>query len=182
MPSGLDKVAAVMKATFKVQRMQAEADKEKFGDWNKRLAGMLTDAVLQLYADAARSAKARREMAGDFEAMARARAIQSAREINETTSTWLQEGRELDSIFGPSRVVAIAATEAAFAKQAGVGIVSKASGKRLRWKVGRKPCKWCRSVNGHVVKYGKPFGIHHGITIYHPPAHPHCYCKVEVVD
>lgn len=179
MPRGIDKVAAVIRRVFRVQRMQARADKERFGDWNKTLASLLTDAVITLYQEAARGAKAKAEHAGDFEATARARALQSAKDINDTTGTWLSEGRDEEAVFGTARIVAIATTEAAFAKSAGIAIVAK--GKKLRWKVGRKPCKWCLSVRNKVVKAGKVFGIHAGIAIYHPPAHPHCYCTLEIV-
>ena len=178
---GIDAVAEVMGKVFRMQKMQAQADKERFGDWNRRLASMLEAAVIQLYREAAKSAKAKQASADDFDALARERAIRSAREINETTATWLQEGRDLSAIFGPSRIAAIAATEAVFAQSAGEMIVSKESDGMLEWVCGRKPCKWCRERQGKRIKAGKSFGSHEGVAVYHPPAHPHCYCKVRRV-
>lgn len=170
-----------MRAVFRTQRMQATADKERFGDWNRQLASLLEGAVLQLYAEAARSEKAKVELASEFEDYARERARQSAREINDTTSSWLQEGRELSQVFGSERVATIAATEAAFAANAGRAIVAKAGGKKLQWVVGKKPCKFCKSIAGKVVKPGQPFGVHGDYTVYFAPAHPHCYCRVRQV-
>lgn len=157
--------------------MQAQADKERFGDWNKRLASMLEAPMIRLYNEASADKKYK----DSYEAYARQRALQVAQEVNDTTSTWLQEGRELASVFSAARVVMIATTEATYAKSAGRMVVAKATKKRLRWKVGRKPCKFCRSINGKTVKPGVAFGKHGDRLVFFAPAHPNCYCEVEIV-
>jgi hypothetical protein len=178
---GLDEVASAVRKILLAQAELAKAGKERFGDWNSRLARALRESVEALYLASARSAKAKEELLPQFLAQAKARAITAAASINETTTEWLQEGRDIPEVFGPARVVRIATYEARYAMSAGVAIVGRSKGKKLRWKVGRKPCKWCRAMNGIVVEPGTPFGNHGGVPVYVPPAHPHCYCKVELV-
>ncbi len=170
---GLDAIAKVVRAVFTTQRQQAKADKEKFGDWNQRFASMLEKPMLTLYLESAKSSKLKAQLVADFTVTAKNRASIVAQEINDTTSDWLQEGRELKDVFSVARVVRIATTEAAFALRAGKALKAKSTGKRLRWRARANACKFCRQMNGKVVKVGKAFGINAGRAIQHPPAHPH---------
>lgn len=180
MATGIDELARAVRAAFKTQRMQADADKERFGDWNTRLAKLIRDSVADLYLEAAKGAKAKAELGPGFAALAKMRALEVARQINETTSIWLQDGREPDVVFSDARVTMIAATEAAHARAGGIMLVAKMAKKKLVWVVGRKPCAFCRSLKGKTRKPGQSFGIHKGVSVTQPPVHPHCYCKLRI--
>lgn len=177
---GLDSIATVIRRIFRAQRPLAAADKSRFGDWDGKLAKELGAASLQVFLESVPK-EARKTMADTFASMASQRAIQSAREINDTTENWLDEGRDLKAIFGVDRVVTIAGTEANFAIQAAKVVLAKARGRKVRWKLGPKPCKFCKGLKGKVRKPGEVFGIHHGIPIIAPPAHVRCMCSLEEV-
>lgn len=178
---GLERVARAVRSVFKQQRMQAEdLDKSRFGDWNSKLAQALSTAVAELYLDSAKRAGADPDLhVDDFVALAKARAIETARLINATTSEWLQEGRDYEEVFGGNRVMMVASTEAVNALGAGRVVVAATSKKRLRWVCKGDACPECRALNGKVVRAGKPFTIIDGKPIYNPPAHPNCYCELE---
>lgn len=175
---GLDQLVDAIKGVFRTQKRLAAAGKERFGDWNFKLAKAIEEPLIQMYFHAAKSAKMKRELAPDFVAVAKERILESSRLINGTTSDWISEGRDP---FEPSRVAGIAQTEAMYAMNAARSMVINAKGKKLRWKVGKKPCKICLRFKGKTVRPGTPFGIVNGQAIYIPPVHPHCYCSVEEV-
>ncbi len=177
---GVSAIALAVQRIFRQQKAQAVRDKLKFGDWNWKLADALGGAVAELYLAAARSARMKAEHAGDFAALARIRAVEVAREINAVTGQWLGEGRDLEEVFGDTRVVRIASTEAVYARNAGILQVAGGRGQRVVWRNRRSPCDACRQWNGRRVKAGKAFGVVDGVMVFHPPRHVNCFCVLEV--
>lgn len=177
---GIDSLALAVKRIFRQQRAQWRSlGKARFGDWNSRLAAGLREAMDALYLSAARSAKAKSEHADQFVALSRARAWEVANSVNATTNDMLARG---DNPWTDERIAQIALTEASHAKWGGITEIAGASGKNLRWKRGRRePCDFCKTLVGRKTIAGVPFAVHNGVAIYHPPAHPHCFCSVEVV-
>jgi hypothetical protein len=179
-PSAAQRLAAVFKQTFRTQRMQADAGKERFGDWNRRIAAAIGPFLAIIYAKELRRQKVsfRQE---DVDNLVYTRAYQVARDLNATSSEWLESGRDPKDVFSVNRAVAIAMNESAFAvNQARVDAAAQRK-KKLRWVIGGKPCKECKSLAGKVVRPGVQFKTKSGMKIDAPPLHPNCKCTVEEV-
>jgi hypothetical protein len=183
MSSGAQSIALAVRRVFTEQRKLAAGGKEHFGDWHSHLANAMLKPLAKLFLEGAMGAKVTREMAKDLASLAKERAQESARSINQTTAKWLEEGRDLKQIFGVDRAVDIGITEATFAEGRSQTMAATSRGKKLKWMIdGGKPCPLCVAINGKVVKAGKPFARDRdGTPIYHPPYHPHCRCRVKEV-
>lgn len=96
--------------------------------------------------------------------------------------------RRLFQIFAdPAKAARIAQTEASRGFHAGAMEAARASRvvRGLRWLASSDACDICRGLNGKEVgigeafaKIGKPGPYQ---MIYHPPAHPHCFCTTTSV-
>lgn len=171
-------LANAVNGIFRQQRAQARGGKVRFGDYNSRLAAKLLGPLSELYLRAAK--KAGPEFAPSLASAAKARAQQTAALINDVTTEWLEEGRELDSVFGVDRAVAIAMTEESQARNQGVAMMTMKRGGKLQWVTKGKSCDACKGLNGKVVNAGQQF-ITKSAAYYHPPAHPNCRCALKVV-
>lgn len=159
------RIAEAVRSVFEIQRDQAYGGKVRFRDWNRRLADAIYPAFLRLAKD---------------EGLAREQANYVAREVNRTTNEWLDQGREIDTVFSADRVAAIAFTEANNLKQA--RFIDKHHGKRVRWVADDDPCPDCKSLDGKIVTAGKQqFISKSGRSVDGPTLHPHCHCTLEVV-
>ena len=61
---------------------------------------------------------------------------------------------------------------------------AKKRGKRIVWRTDHRrgrTCQFCEDLDGFSRRPGQAFGAHGGKMVYEPPAHPHCYCRVEVI-
>ncbi len=179
--SAIAKVGAAVMRIFRQQRQQARGGRERFADWNSRLATALTEPIARLYLQELRAQKAGKALADDCVASARARAIQVAAEMNATTGEWLQEGRDEREVFSEDRAARAAVTEASHATHEAFLMVAHTRGQRVRWVVDGNPCAECRSLNRRVVTPGQQFVTRGGIAVYGPPVHPHCFCTLKAV-
>lgn len=154
---GVREIAAAVRSVFRAQREQAHGGKERFHDWDKRLADALVAAKLPAR-----------------------RAALAADSINGTTNGWLQDGRDPAVVFSAARVAQIAVTEYLNAKHD--EMIEKHRGKRVRWKLGGAACPDCKSLAGKTVVAGKQqFVAKSGAAVYAPTLHPNCRCTLEVV-
>ena len=174
-------LASAIRSAFRTMKMQAKADKERFGDWIPRLRGAIITPLTRLYS----LALARNKAAVDkdtFTAVATERALFTARSICDTCSEWLQSGRSVKDVFSDDRVAAIALTEAAWAINTGKLTAMALRNRKVRWKLGGKACKNCKQLAGKEVKPGKAFGKdYRGNEVFAPPLHPNCKCTISEV-
>lgn len=174
----VEALARVVSSVFRQQRSQARGGKVRFGDYNGKLAAKLLPGLSELYLSAAK--KAGPEFAPSLASAAKARANQVAALINDVTTEWLEEGRELESVFGADRAVSIAMTEESQARNQGLAMATMKAGGKLQWVTRGKSCGVCKSLNGKIVRAGEQF-ITKSAAYYHPPAHPFCRCRCKVV-
>lgn len=184
----VEELAKLMRSIFRQQATQARAGKERYGDWDSRLAAQMLPKLSELYLSALKGAgrivsiRGPVTFAQTLANAAKSRAILTAARINDTTSEWLQSGRELASVFSADRAVEIALTEESQARNQGLALATLKAGGKLRWKTrGKNACEACRSLNGTVIHAGKQFIAKSGVAVEHPPLHPSCYCRLEVV-
>lgn len=160
------RIAEAVRSIFEAQRDQAYGGKVRFRDWNRRMADALFPAFKRIVKD---------------ETLAMAQANFVAREVNRTTNEWLDQGREIDTVFSADRVAVIALTEANNLRQA--KFIERNHGKRVRWVASRNPCPECKALDGKIVTAGKQqFITKDGRSLDGPTLHPHCKCTLEVVD
>lgn len=189
MAENAKRVARAVNRVFRVMRMQHAGGKERFGDWIHRLAKELLEPLSACVLGGLRLGLARGgdrslllQLGQDGAAAAEIRALESARSILETTNQWIDEGRDEAQVFGPQRAATIGLTEAKWAEGLGVQLAAKAAKKRLRWVSDGSPCPACKRLAGKVVRAGAMFTSVDGVAVYHPPLHPSCYCRVEIVE
>jgi len=121
------------------------------------------------------------------------KAVQAAREqLRQGISTG-ETTRELNARFfqifaDPYKAARIAQTEASNAFHGGQMFAARKSNvvTGLRWLASSDACKEiCLPLNGKVVKIGEPFYKHPKPGpyqfVYHPAAHPHCFCAMVSV-
>jgi uncharacterized protein YoaH (UPF0181 family) len=92
--------------------------------------------------------------------------------------------RKVRDIFAdPARAFRIATTEASRAMHGGARMAGKESGvvKSWSWLASSDACEEvCLPLDGKTVKDGQPYVVLPGRApynvVYHPPAHPHCFC------
>lgn len=180
MPDLLKDVARVVNSFLRTMRMLADGGKEKFGDWVFKIREGLTTPLARAYAGSLRAHGGISDKA-DVEFIARQRAGETARSICDTTTQWLQEGRDESSVFGESRAAQIALTETAWAINTAKMVACRQKGRKVRWRLNGKGCKVCKRLNGRVRIPGKVFVVHDGVAIYNPPIHPHCKCSLSQV-
>lgn len=119
------------------------------------------------------------------------RAIQNAREAIQLGLEHGEAVRDMSvrlrQIFSPDRALAIAQTESSRAFHAGQMMAAQESDVigGLSWLASSDACDLCLSLaRKDPVPLGQPFaviGTGPYASIYHPPAHPHCYCSVTEV-
>ncbi len=99
--------------------------------------------------------------------------------------------RSVRDIFAdPRRAFTIAATEASRAMHGGGRMAGIESGVVTSWSwlASSDACEEvCQPLDGKTVKQGQPYLIVSGKppynVVYHPPAHPHCFCtETENID
>lgn len=176
-------VARVMSQVF---AQQEASGSRSFRRWDRDLQAALFPPILSLLRRAAAKhldeATDLRDLAAELVAAAQVYAQATAGEVNDTTGRWVEEGRQDESIFGPSRAATVGITAGNWATQEGKAIAGAFAGKtRLRWRCGPKPCPGCVKMRGKTVKIGQQFTLPDGTKVDHPPAHPNCTCDVEVV-
>ncbi len=81
----------------------------------------------------------------------------------------------------PARANTIAVTESSRATNGGSVISYQKSGvcEGSAWATTTAPCDFCSDLDGEERAFGEPFAVNGKgsyAVIYHPPAHPHCYC------
>lgn len=165
----------IARAVLSVFRAQRRSGRESFLSYTQQLAEKILEPIAALYLLGAKRGRAKE--ADGVAAAARARALKTAREINETTSQWVQEGKADEYVFSVDRAANVALTETNNAVNEGKAIAVKERGGKLRWKIGKKPCKECRALNGKVVRAGASFV--RGAEVFAPPLHPNCNCTVS---
>lgn len=172
--------SAVM-TVFRAQKFLADHGKERFGDWNSKLAKAIVGFIAASAVNGAKKGKGS-DIGDDLAAFAKQRALDSARQINTTTSEWLEEGSDKDP-FSIQRAQLIAAFESKHARQFGYTIALQRRKKRLRWRLKQRKtnCPECISLNGKTVRAGTEFVSKTGQRAYHPPLHLHCDCTVEEI-
>src|SRR4051812_27047370 len=84
------------------------------------LAEALLPVLLKLYLKGVRQGT---PLAQELTAAAEQRANQDAREIQGTTTDWLDEGRDTEQVFGDARIAAIAVTEASRARNEAFALI-----------------------------------------------------------
>ena len=99
--------------------------------------------------------------------------------------------REVRTIFAdPMRAFRIATTETSRAMHAGSRMAGEESGvvSSWSWLASSDACEEiCQPLDGKTVKKGEPYVVLSGKppynVVYHPPAHPHCFCsETENID
>ncbi len=182
-------IAQVMRRVFRLQRAQAAAGKVRFGDQIRTVADALEEPVARAYLRGLKATRAGKdkavlmELAEKAAVAARERALSSAHSICDTNREWLEADRDLDYVFSADRAVSIGLTEASNAKNAATAMAAHVRKRRLRWVTdGKGKCKDCMSLAGRVVSPGKQFRAKSGTTVFAPPLHPNCLCKVEEVS
>ncbi len=98
--------------------------------------------------------------------------------------------RALEVFNDPFRAARVAQTEASRAVHLGQVLAAKESGvvAGKRWLASPDACDLCLSLNGKVVGLDEPFHVFPKggpyAMVYHPPAHPHCFCSLldELMD
>ena len=163
---------AIANVVARIFRQQKQSGRERFGDWNSRLATVLLQSLAPSYVAGMKRAKAT-----DIDWAANAAKIQAqeaAAQINEATTNMLDASRDIREVFSSDRAAligldqydkAIAACEAHGAKERGT---------RLEWVVDSSPCsRICRKLAGKIRRPGKVFVIVDGVPIFGPPAHLH---------
>lgn len=171
----------VAEAVRQVFRMQEQVDNPStFRHWDKRLAGIMEDAILDVLArEANKAAKGqqldRKALAADLLVQARARAAESAAAINGTTASM-----EAGEPFSAARAVAIGLTEASWAAHKAQELVLRAAGaKSWTWRCNSGSCcEHCRKLDGKKLRIGQRFKSG-DFDVEHPPLHPSCRCRLE---
>lgn len=179
-----DKLTAVIRRLFREQKKLADGGEERFGDWHNRVQNALFPVLGEAYLwglKQVRKGKLPPDVVNAVAALAGERAVILSRQLNDTTSEWLQEGKDTSQVFSPERIAQIVMTEISTARYAPQVEVSKQRKEKLRWQVGSDPCPQCRSLNGKVVTPGKKFRSRGGTEVEAPPLHPHCHCSLGVV-
>lgn len=182
-------IAQVMRRVFRLQRMQANAGKVRFGDQIKTVASALEEPIARAYMRGLKATRAGKDKAVLAELVDKAvaavkeRCLSSAHSICDTTRDWLEQDRDLDSVFGVDRAVSIGLTEASNARNAAVAMAAHVRKRKLRWVTdGKGKCPDCMSLAGRVISPGKQFRAKSGTMVFAPPLHPSCKCKVEEVS
>ncbi len=134
------------------------------------LADALLEPLTRLYLKGVRQGT---PLANDLMAAAKQRSIETARLIQQTTTDWLDEGKEKDEVFGDARIASIAVTEASHARNEAFALIAQSRGKKIRWVSRWKVCKHCKPLIGRVRVAGKPFIRVDGVDVYNPPLHVH---------
>lgn len=188
LPAGKEIAAAVMRI-FAAQKQHADAGKEKFGDWNSRMANALEPLLFDLYVrSAGKSARKvgvrfdEQELVAELKTRAKVRSIELARDLNSTTSDWVQEGRDSSSVFGVDRAAQTALTEASRAHHDGQLATMEAVGiTKTTWRTNKKAtvCPQCMSLDGKSLAVGKDYVSKGGLRAKAPPLHPKCFCTLE---
>jgi hypothetical protein len=92
---------------------------------------------------------------------------------------------DVADVFSTERADAIADDEAYRASQAGRLGRAEQQDLLLKWKAQPGCCKLCLKLDGTTVRPGESFIVLDGggpyAEIFHPPAHPHCRCRVDQV-
>lgn len=171
-------IASTVMSVFRSQRQQAKGGKEKFGNWNGTLARKLLDPLAAVFLAGFKNAKGNKAQADKLVSVAKQRALLAAQLINDTTSEWLQDGRDIDVVFSAARAVAIGITEATNAWYTAAGLACASRGNKLKWVTDSDPCPQCKSLNGQVREFGKAFRSKNGTEVFNPGLHPHCHCRV----
>lgn len=172
-------LARSIRRVFRAQKELAYGGKEKFGDWDHRLANAMKDSLRRLYTQRSRQVAGE---SSDAESAAAERSLLAARSVNDTTQEWLEQGRDPDVVFSDDRVVAIVTTETSAIVHDAILDAAKSRGSKLVWRSRDRACPECRSLNGKRVAAGKQnFVSKGGIAAKAPPLHPHCNCTVEEV-
>lgn len=180
MSDPLKDIARVVHSFLRTMKMLAEGGKEKYGDWVFKVQGGLTTPLARAYGGTLRSLGGVTDKV-EIEVVARQRALETAKSICDTTTTWLQEGRDESSIFGEARAAQIAVTETSWAVNTAKMVACKQKGRKVRWRLNGKGCKVCKRLHGRVRIPGKVFVVHDGKAVYGPPIHPHCKCSLSQV-
>ncbi len=177
MPDPLKDLTRVLRDSFKTMRLQAEADKVRFGDWINRLAGAMRPHLLGLFMASLTRNRGKVEK-GEADSYAIERAMFVARSVTQTSTEWLENGRDPRDVFSVDRAVHIAMTEASTMINHAKATAIAGRGKKLKWVLGGKACDQCKSLAGKIVKPGKQFVSKNGTAVFAPPLHPSCRCTV----
>lgn len=178
-----NKLTTALRQLFREQKKLADRGKERFGDWHIKLQKVLAPILGEMYLWGLKQVRKGRlplEVVESVASLAGERAVLLSRQLNDTTSDWLEEGRDTDQVFSPERIAQIVMTEMAMARHKPQVLVSKRRKEKLQWQTGGKPCPRCQKLAGRVVKAGGWF-VSGKDKVQHPPLHPHCYCRLVVV-
>ena len=181
-PSGAKLSAAVLRVFDQQLAQHDRSGKQDFatGNWHGKLARALLPELNRLYLASAKRTMTGEEdeerLAATIAAAAKADSIVLAEQLNQTTTTWLEEGRDPEQVFGADRAAMIGVTQASDAFNATKVAVGREVGhKRKRWRcTDDSCCKDCRSLNGKSVKIEQMFRSKSGVSVPGPPLHPHC--------
>lgn len=173
------RLAVAVKRAFDVQSDQHDRGKARFDTaaWNDRLAKVLeVEVLVLLLAEKSELPMSTLKQAAKLEALA------VAQSMNQTTTEWLDAGRDPEQVFGADRAASAGITEAEWAKNAVTQMVGRTSGaKRKKWLTeAGTTCEQCKSLNGKSVKIDQTFRSKDGTEAQFPPLHPNCRCRLEL--
>jgi len=176
-----ESIARAVLRIFRAQKAEADNGTESFGRWHARLTAALDVPIVDTYRQGGKRAKAPADMADDLVSAAKERALFTARSINDTSSQWIEEGREPEDVFSADRAASIGLTEQAYAVHQTVALVAQKRGQKLTWRIAGGACEFCRKMEGRTRAAGKSFGKDKfGNLLYHPPAHANCDCSLQI--
>lgn len=173
----LESLTRAIRASFRLFRLQADAGKVRFGNYTRTFANAVKPHYVSFFGKLALDPLTKDAVDAAIEGQA----LFMADSVLDTSSNWLQEGRDPRDVFSTDRAANIAITESTWAIGSAKTVRTKARGKWLRWVTGGKPCKDCKSLNGQVRKPGEYFRSLSGKEVLHPGLHQTCKCKLVEV-
>lgn len=180
MADSLKTLTRAFSSLFRAMRVAADGGKQRYGDWVYKIAGKIAPAISSIHAESLATFRGK-AVKDEVLGLGNQRALETARSICDTTTTWIQEGRDDDFIFGDARAAQCAVTEASYAINTAKMVACRQRGKKIRWRLGGKACGRCKKLNGKTIAPGKQFSASDGTTVFGPPLHPHCMCRLVEV-
>lgn len=172
---------AIARSVLRVFRQQSSAGNERMGNWMGRMREALAKPLLDGYLAALKRFGARDDEWAA--ATAQSQAAEAAVQLNDATTNMLENGRDYREVFSADRAVLIGVNQWDQAYGACQVRAAQSKKQKLRWVCGAKPCKTCRKLNGKVKKPGSVWAVlPDGTSIFAPPSHPHCNCRLETAS
>lgn len=172
-------IAKAVNGIFRQQKSLALGGKERFHDWDSRLAKALLAPMAAAFLAGLKSSKA---FDSEWAASAaRNQASDAAYWINDGTASMVQELRDPRDVLSSDRAALIGLDQANRIAEQCKAQGARERGKKLMWVTDGKACDFCKKLNGRVRKPGVAFLEHNGKSIMGPPGHMNCKCRTREV-